>query len=117
MPYAFGLTSTLRIKGSKLLNKPRIKILFIHQVGSRGGAGTMLANILTAIDKKIVTTHHPPPHEWEPRFTLWTGGALENIYQLMPALISAAYFQPILFDISRAYIPKTPPGSHLRDVQ
>ncbi len=30
----------------------RRRILFIHQVGCRGGAGTMLANILTAIDKQ-----------------------------------------------------------------
>ncbi len=30
----------------------RCKILFVHQVGCRGGAGTMLANIITAIDKR-----------------------------------------------------------------
>lgn len=31
----------------------RTKILFIHQVGCRGGAGTMLANIITALDKSV----------------------------------------------------------------
>jgi glycosyltransferase involved in cell wall biosynthesis len=30
----------------------RCKILFIHQVGYRGGAGTMLANIIAALDKR-----------------------------------------------------------------
>jgi glycosyltransferase involved in cell wall biosynthesis len=31
----------------------RVKILFIHQVGCRGGAGTMLANIISTIDKQV----------------------------------------------------------------
>jgi hypothetical protein len=29
----------------------RVRVLFIHQGGGRGGAGTMLANIIAAIDK------------------------------------------------------------------
>ena len=34
------------------MHRNRDKILFIHQSGCRGGAGTMLANIIAAIDKQ-----------------------------------------------------------------